>query len=511
MNGVAAAREHPREAPLTRLGRGLTLAQLWLFLAVALPVVATFLASLSMTDLAYHLRLGGQILDGHGIPNSDTFTFTVFGAGWQDQQWGAQVILAATYRLGGWGALVILRALVVGVTFGAVLVGARRAGARERDAALLTVGAFLVAAVALALRPQLFGMLLFALTLLVIRERHEHPRLLWAIPLLTIVWANVHGSFFLAPVALGFAWLADLEGGDGAAARRTFIVAVAAAVAALVNPLGPWVYAYAVGLSTDPIIAARVTEWQPTSLRSVPGIAFYGSGLIVAAVLARRARPTRWSTLAWLGALFLLGAYAIRGVAWWPLGAAVSVAAVLGTAGPAPVRPRPAGDQRLRLVNLAIAGVIVLAGVALLPFWRPSDSLTGPAGVIGNAPAGITRAIQASAAPGDRIFAPQPWGSWFEFATPEQPVFIDSRIELFPRSVFDDYDAIVDGQPGWQAVLDRWDVAIVVVAKGQPDAFHDRMRSEPGWREIYADEDGWVFARAATSSRSDTAPAAGAG
>ena len=189
----------------------MSLNTLWAFLAVALPVLASLVASLPATDLAYHLRAGSEILSTRAIPSVDSWTFTAAGLPWFDQQWGAQVTLDATYQVSGWGGLAILRAVLVGVVFGTVFLLCSRRGLEARRAALLTLGAFVVAAPALALRPQLIAMVLFTVTLLFVVERHEHPRRLWLVPFIAIIWANVHGSFFLAPAVLGLSWLADLE------------------------------------------------------------------------------------------------------------------------------------------------------------------------------------------------------------------------------------------------------------------------------------------------------------
>ena len=95
----------------------MSLNRLWTFLAVALPVLAALLASLSSVDLAYHLRAGDEILRTGAIPRIDTWTFTADGLPWLDQQWGSQVILAAVYRIGGWTGLALLRAGLVGAIF----------------------------------------------------------------------------------------------------------------------------------------------------------------------------------------------------------------------------------------------------------------------------------------------------------------------------------------------------------------------------------------------------------
>src|SRR5688572_20255803 len=157
-----------------------------MFLAAALPVLAALLASLSAVDLAYHLRAGDEILMTGAVPRLDTWTFTAAGLPWLDQQWGSQVILSIVHRLGGWTGLALLRATLVGVVFGAVLLIGLRRGMSPRNAALLTLGAFAVAAPALALRPQLLGMACFGALLVLVSGRRRRPALLWAIPLLVI-------------------------------------------------------------------------------------------------------------------------------------------------------------------------------------------------------------------------------------------------------------------------------------------------------------------------------------
>lgn len=467
----------------------MTLARLWAALAVLLPVVAALAATLSAVDLAYHLRAGDQILSGGGIPRVDTFTFTAAGRAWVDQQWVAQVILATAYRIGGWVGLVILRAALVGLLFGLLFQACRRRGADVRTAAWLSLAAFIVAAPALALRPQLIGMVLLAVTLVLVAVRRAHPRLFYLVPVVVAFWANVHGSFFLGPVVVGLVWLEDLH--DRApSASGTLVVALVAALATLINPFGPAVWAYAVGLSMNPEVTARISEWQPTTLRTIPGILFFASALAAALLIARRGRPAGRPTLAWLGVFFAVGAYAIRGVAWWPLGAAFVLASVLNRGAETPERPTP---QLGRRINVGIVAALVVVGLVLLPVWRATDSATGaPTGVLTDAPSGITGALRATARPGDRLVNPQPWGSWFEFAIPDVPVAIDSRFELFPAETWAEYETVASGGDGWQAVLDRWHVTLAIV-QSDDDAFAGRLAAA-GWQPTYAGNDGRVFA-----------------
>ena len=346
----------------------MSLRALWSYLAIGLPVLAALLAPMSTVDLTYQLRAGAEILATGAIPAQDTWTFTVAGTPWFDQQWGAQLILRLVEQLGGWTGLVLVRAGLTATVVGSVFYVARRRGLDARTAALLTLAAFVVAAPAMALRPQLFGLALFGLLLVVIELRHSRPRVLWLAPVIVAVWANVHGSFFIGPLSLGLAWLADVGQRSGTA-RRTLAVAALGAVAACITPFGPAVWAYAVGLSSNPGVTSLITEWQPTSLRTPVGVLFYASALAVVAVLARRGRATDWPTLLWLAAFFAIGAYAERGVAWWALGGAVAVAGLIE---PAEARERT-DPVLIRRVNAVTAVAIAVVAVALLPIWRPVD------------------------------------------------------------------------------------------------------------------------------------------
>src|SRR5262245_33901302 len=201
-----------------------SLGQLWTFLGIFLPALAALLVPMPSVDLAYQLRAGSEILASGHIPSVDTWTFTVAGTPWLDQQWGAQVVLTTVFdAVLGWTGLAMLRAFLVGLTFWLLLGAIRsawsiasvRAGgsavaSSARTATFIAIGFFIVAAPALALRAQLFAIVLFAATLRILVERSRHPRRLWLIPAIAIAWANLHGSFPLVVVLVALAWLDEV-------------------------------------------------------------------------------------------------------------------------------------------------------------------------------------------------------------------------------------------------------------------------------------------------------------
>jgi hypothetical protein len=417
---------------------------------------------------------------------TDPFTYTVGGHQWTNQQWGDGLLLALLYRAGGWELLAVVRTLLIASIFGLVFLACRARGARVAPAAWLTLGSFVVAMGyfpgLLSLRPQTFAFLLFALTMWILANRRRRPRALWAIPLVVAIWANLHASFFLVFVLLGLAWL------ENRAERGGLLLSVAAvaAAASLVNPFGPGVWRFVAGVSTNPTVAEFGTEWAATTVRSPSGIVFFLSAAAIAVYLAQRRQPIPWPTLLHVGAFFALGLLAVRGITWWGLAMGPTMAGLLP-------RKRMANEDHRSAAHTVLAAGLVLFAVSLLPWWdwRGPDRYE----LLVNAPQGVTKALDRALEPGDRIFNEVAWGSWFELQLPQNAVFMDSRLELFGPSIWDQHAAVRMGRDDWHAILDRWDVAAVAIDPTSTRGLLPLLESHPGWRLVHRDPEGVVFVR----------------
>jgi len=461
----------------------LSLDRLWPILAIALPALVCLLVPIPAVDLAYQVRAGDEILRIGLIPAVDTYTFTVAGNPWIDQQWLAQVLLALGFRTGGWELLVVLRAVLVSASFGLLAATAMARGARPRTASIFSLIAFALAAPALALRPQLFAIAIFALLLLLVARRHRNPRLAWLAPLLVVAWANIHGSFVLAPMLLGYAWLDDLV--RGRPARASFLLLLLGAAATLVNPFGFGVWAYAAGIGANPAISSQATEWQRTTPFTVPGLLFYISAAAALALAMRGRAALRWPDWLWLAAMFAIGVWAVRGLAWWPFGAVFVLGGLPDALWPASRVRGAARASRPPAVVAVLLGVMV---VAALPWWRPADPITGRTGILSYAPSGIAAELRTLAPAGTRVLAAQTWTSFLEWAVPDARYFLDSRFELFPAEVWADRETIAAGGPDADAALAGLGVELLVLPAGTDLGL-------TGWTVAYEDADGAILTR----------------
>ena len=126
----------------------------------------------------------------------------------------------------------------------------------------------------------------------------------------------------------------------------------------------------------------------------------------------------------------------------------------------------------------------------LAPWWRGSTYDR----FLVAAPPGLTEAAREQLPAGTRTLVHQPWGSWFEFALPDIPVFVDSRIEIVPKDIWHDYGEVGFAGAGWKEVLDRWNVE-AIVAEADWDLL-PILKDDPDWRLVYEDDDGALFVRA---------------
>jgi hypothetical protein len=146
-------------------------------------------------DTFWHLGAGRWMIAHGAVPATDPFSFTFVGRPWVAHEWLSEVVMAAVYQAGGWGALMLLFGLAVGLT--ALLMGAWLLRWLGMLPALMAV-ALGVACVApgMLARPHLLVLPLltfWTVALLKAREAKIAPPL-W-LALFMALWANLHSSF----------------------------------------------------------------------------------------------------------------------------------------------------------------------------------------------------------------------------------------------------------------------------------------------------------------------------
>ena len=76
---------------------------------------------------------------------------------------------------------------------------------------------------------------------------------------------------------------------------------------------------------------------------------------------------------------------------------------------------------------------------------------------------------------------------------PEQHVFFDDRYDMYPIAVTDAYNKLLSTKPGWQRVLDRYRINIVVWPRRR--GIVQVLEVSPGWTVLREDKVATVLVR----------------
>jgi hypothetical protein len=474
----------------------LTLETIWLLLPLAMAFIFVTNTQIHPADFWWHVRTGQIIADTGQIPTADLFTFTRAGQPWTNQGWLMQVFLYLVFRAGGLPLVMFVHALTIAV--GYLLI--ERAclhvpGVRPRDAALATVGAMAIGVVNWGVRPQSASFVCFAALIYILtRHRGRGGKIIWVLPLLFAAWINLHGGFIFGLGLLALTCAARIVE-DWTAARRlgprgrSFLAASAAALLALsLNPGGPVGAArYVIGFLTSNTTLNKNIEFQALSIREADGAIFFAVMIAFLLLLWRRRAALPAGQTIILIIFGLASLYARRIAPWFGMAAAPAFAIALAARPGVPARPpRP---QKARL-NAVVFGLIALLVIGRVPWLRPilPATLQKPYEVTEYTPIQATEVLCRMTPPTPlRTFANIYYASYLAWACPAAPTFMDTRFELYPTAMWQDYLRIINAQFGWEERLAHYDVNTLFVQKESEKELIAAARASGRWQTTYED------------------------
>jgi hypothetical protein len=462
----------------------------WILPALA----ALFLLGLFSTELAdpdawWHLATGRYIVTHHHFPVPDPFAYTtalVPPASAAEasterfnltHEWLAQAVWYAIQAAGGFGAVVLWKALLLAALCGLTgWVAWRRTGS-----ALWGIGAALGAA-SLAVefahdRPSILTYVFTALFIAILERR----RRLWILPPLAILWANCHGGFFLGWAVCG-AYAVEALVRRAPDRGRVLLISALTVLLSGLNPNGFGAITTVLRYRESPLQATLI-EWSRADLWGPPyafDLLLYAA-VICLAISWKRVRIADWILFLGFGVAALM---AFRNELLMGVIAPIFIATYF--------------PFKLRVPRLEYAAIGCLL-IALV--WGTVR------GAFFQLRAAEWRYPQAAAAfvrdkiPTARVFNTYEYGGYLIWRG--VPVFIDGR--ALREAVFLDYRKILGtpaGDPLRKEALARYGVNAIVVNSfeynsGALYAIVPAM-TQPGesdWKLVYEDPQALVFLR----------------
>jgi hypothetical protein len=480
-----------------------------------LVTVISFLAIFGMaarismdTDTWWHLRAGQWIWEHRAVPQFDPFSYTRQGAPWQYPSWIVEVPMYWIYRLFGPGGLNMWTAAIVTLAFAFTW---RTLSGGPFLRAFVIVLAVAASGVYWAARPYLLTFLLAAIYIWILEDYRSrgyppgYKRLFW-LPVLMALWANSHGGFAVGFILLGIylvgAFRIVVKGSRISLdySKNTLLsllsVIFLSILAVCVNPYGPVMLLYPFKTVGIGALQDYIQEWQSPNFHSISVQPFAWLMLLTLGSVGVSRRRIGLVDFALVSVFFYLGLLAGRNVALFSL-----VAPMVITRHAAPVlaaltrrfklHSLPVGfvPSRIGLVNLLLAGIVLLAvgfkAALVYPTQVNADAFRK------GLPVGAVEYLRQSR-PAGRLFNSYNWGAYLLWALPEYPVFVDGRTDLYNDEVIGEWLRVARAEEGWQEVLDKWDVNLVLVEPTTPLVYRLEVN---GWEELYANEVAVVYGR----------------
>ena len=455
-------------------------------------------------DYWWH-ELTGRIMWQHAaLARTELYTFTVQGTPWTDQEYLSQLLIHALQSAGG--LLLVSLAFSALIWAGFWLILART---RQRAYSPFVAGAALLLAAGAGFavwgpRPQMFDFVFISVELYWIeRFVDQRSRAVYALPLLTLLWANLHGGFvfcylFLAVTLLGLALRRIADRSDAAPSRQLrqlLLVGAGCVVAGLLTPNGPALFAYVwrtqFSFQLDFVAEWASPDFHKATLLPLEALIF---ALLVGFVWQR---PRVHDVLLVIAGMAL----ALHSVRFIPIlvTAATPVLIWQWTAGWSRLRDRVqrsewparergwAGEALLMGLVAVAAGAAALAALTLHGQARATEA---------NYPVGAADWLGSHPAVGTRLFNEYSWGGYIAYRfypTSTRRVFIYGEAELMGDALLASYADVNQLKPDWQHVLDEHRVDYVVFPTGRPlDA---ALTTSPRWRRVFEDSVASIYIR----------------
>jgi hypothetical protein len=453
------------------------------------------------SDSGWHIRSGEWIVMHRSLPRTDPYSFSKSGQPWFLCEWGADVLMGAAHRIDG---LRGVTALVAAAISACTWMWCRLHFAVGGDFFLTALFAPpMITTVSLhwLARPHVFSWL-FLLGALLYAEhagsRFGLPQLA-AVAAGTALWANLHGSFFLAPV-IGLIYAAShlvrpmLWPLDGPSERAKAIgfgwAALAALAGSFLNPYGWRLHEHVFSYLRDDQLTSRVAEFQSFNFhdKDATQVALTMALAAAGGILALQQKKLAHFLLA---AMFLWGA--LRSARVIPLVALLILPLANGAFTEALHNARDLRfwsklkaaldySSRIRVIDQRLSG-LAFFGFALLV------SLPAISNAAGFSPTRfpVAAAQAVDRLPADaRLLSSDSFGGYLIYRfNGNRKVFVDGRSDFYGADFMKQYLVLMSARPGWQEIVRSYAFTHALLP---PDSALTSALEQAGWTGLYHDD-----------------------
>jgi hypothetical protein len=503
------------------------------FVALAGLLVFTTLSVRLLGDagIGWHIRTGQMILATHAIPRVDPFSSissTMPAHPWFAWEWLYDVVVGRLESVAGLNGVVLFTALVIAMVFSWTFRLLLQRGTNILLAVILLLLAASAAMIHFLARPHVVSWL-FTVAWFWILESSEkscfaseaNPRrgwMLWLLPLLMLVWVNLHGGFLLGFVLLAIYWcsaawqwfrLKEDRFDDGLRkirasrlVRALTLTGILSGLATLANPYGFQLHVHIYRYLSNRFLMDHIDEFQSPNFHYVAQKCFAALLLLTLVGLAAKRRGAGQDRLSQaLVVLFAVyaGLYASRNI---PVSSLLLILVIgpwlsesMGRLADRRLAARGSAQflQRMQAIEFGLRGHLWPVAMVVVTCWIAAHGGQLGARRVMDAhfdakrfPVAAVNHLEAQHVPGPLV-SPDYWGGYLIYRLyPRVRMTVDDRHDFYGDEFLKSYLKMVHVEPGWEEFLQQHQAHCVMVPKDS--ALANILEETADWRAIYSDD-----------------------
>jgi hypothetical protein len=521
----------------------------WLVPSIADLFFVALLGLLAFTTLSvrllgdagigWHVRTGQMILATHAIPRVDPFS-TGTGQPWFAWEWLYDLPVGWLESQAGLNGVVLFTALIIAATFSWTFRLLVRRGTNVFVAVVLVLLAASGSMIHFFARPHVVSWL-FTVAWFWILESSENSHAgaptgssasparasrMWLLPLLMLVWVNVHGGSLLGLALQAIYWfsavwrwlrLKEDRFDDflqkiriGRQARALTLSGIASVAATFVNPYGFKLHLHIYRYLSNRFLMDHIDEFQSPNFHYVAQKCFAGLLLLTLVAVAVKRREVGASQgLVVLFAVYS-GLYASRNIPVSSLLLILVIGPWLSDAMQTLVERWSAARlrgptstpflQRMQAIESNLQGHLWTVAAIVLTVW-----IAAQGGKLGTTPlmdahfsakrfpVAAVNYLDKESVPGPLVSMDY-WGGYLIYRLyPRVRMVVDDRHDFYGEEFLKSYLKMVRVEPGWESFLQEHQARCVLVPKDS--ALANVLLETGGWKPIYNDDVAVAFMR----------------
>ena len=465
-------------------------------------------------DIGRHLKLGEIIWQTKAVPHTNLFSFTEPDYPFINHHWLSEVLFYFSYLFVGLKGMIVLKTIIIFLSFLIPYITLRKTSHSSSDP--LSLSALLLFVFIISerteVRPEILSFLFFSIFLSILLSEKYIGRtsLIWILPVLELIWVNLHIYFFIGPLMVFLLLLDSFFNKNLFESRKRLILLLSLTTLATVfNP--NWIsgalyplnvlkdYGYSIAENQSPFFLAKVVPSLTINIFKLSLFLVIGSFILVIKKLREKLFEFMLA-----GFLVFAGVKMIRNFSIYALGMYPLV--VLNIDYVTKQFSTLSSFLRRRVATISLYAVL-LSVLSFFSYqlisnrfyaqqWSKTEFGLGiPSG--GN---GGIEFIKDTGLKGP-IFNNFDLGSYLIWKLyPQERVFVDGRPEAYSKDFFDNtYNPMLEDNSKWEFYKDKFGINLIIFDhsdnSAQTQKFLANRFADGNWLMAYFDSSVIIFVR----------------